>query len=124
MKQAGSPRNAGKRGRTRAKFKKKDPKVSVNDVMKEFELGDKVQVVIDSSSHSGLPYKGFQGLTGEVSGKRGSSFEVKLNKGNRKIMVVTTAVHLKKVLQEAAKKGRAVKKIAVKVEEVKGKLAA
>ena len=96
-KQTGSPRKPGKRGKTRSKFKKTSKKISVNDIMQDFNDGDKVQVVIDSSYHPGLPDKGFHGLTGNISGKRGKSFEVKLNKGNKEMMVVTTAVHLKKL---------------------------
>jgi len=96
-KQTGSPRKPGKRGKTRSKFKKSSKKISVNDIMQEFEDNDKVQVVIDSSYHPGLPDKGFHGLTGNIVGKRGKSFEVKLNKGNKEMMVVTTAVHLKKL---------------------------
>jgi len=97
-KQSGSPRKPGKRGKTRSKFKKKGAKVSVNDIMQEFDNDDKVQVVIDSSYHAGLPDKGFHGLTGKIVGKRGKSFEVKLNKGHKEMMVVTSAVHLKKLV--------------------------
>jgi len=96
-KQSGGGRKPGKRGKTRSKFKKKNKKPSVNDIMQEFDDGDTVQVVIDSSYHPGLPDKGFHGLTGKVSGKRGKSFEVKLKKSKKEMMVVTTAVHLKKL---------------------------
>jgi large subunit ribosomal protein L21e len=94
---SGGGRKPGKRGKTRAKFKKKSKKPSVNDIMQEFDDDDKVQVVIDPSYHAGFPDKGFHGLTGKVVGKRGNSFEVKLSKGNKEMMVVTTAVHLKKL---------------------------
>lgn len=98
MKIQGNPRKPGKRGRTRSKFKKNTPKVSVNDIMTTFELGDKVQVVIDSSYHPGLPHKSFHGLTGNVSKKRGEAYEIKLLQGNQHLTVVTTAVHMKKLL--------------------------
>lgn len=98
MKIQGNPRKPGKRGRTRRKFKKTTPKVSVNDIMTEFVIGDKVCVVIDSSYHSGLPDKGFQGLTGVVSKKRGEAYEVSLLKGKKPLTVVTTSVHLKKLV--------------------------
>ncbi len=98
MKVQGHPRNTGKRGKTRHKMKKHGPKVSVNDIMAEFNIGDKVQVVIDSSYHSGLPFKSFHGLTGEVIARRGlTGYEVSLLRGNQRLTVVTTAVHLKKL---------------------------
>ncbi len=98
MKIQGNPRKPGKRGRTRSKFKKNSPKVSVNDIMTEFSDGDKVCVVIDSSYHPGLPHKSFHGLTGNVIRKRGEGYEVSVMQGNQRLTVVTTAVHLKKLI--------------------------
>jgi len=97
MKQTGSPRKSGKRGRTRYKFAKKGPKASVNDLLAEFELGDRVQVTVDGSIHSGLPDKSFKGLCGEIVGKRGEGYEISIMKGNQKQLLVTTPVHIKKV---------------------------
>lgn len=97
MKQSGHPRKPGKRGKTRYKFSKHGAKVSVNDIMKEFALGDRVAIVGDASYHSGLPHKSFHGLTGVVEAKRGEAYEVSVMKGNQELMVVTTAVHLKKL---------------------------
>ena len=105
MKQTGSPRKSGKRGKTRSKFKKDSPKVSVNDAMAVFKEGDVVQVIIDSSYHSGLPNKSFHGLSGKVIGLRGrDGVEVSLLKGNQRQTVVTTAVHLKKLEQNESPK--------------------
>ena len=97
MKQTGHPRKPGKRGKTRSKFKKTGAKVSVNDIMQEFANGDKVQIVIDSSYHYGLPNKSFHGLTGNVSGRRGEAYIIDVMKGNQPLMVVTTPVHMKKL---------------------------
>jgi large subunit ribosomal protein L21e len=94
---SGGVRKPGKRGNTRQKFKKTSPKVTVNKIVAEFEIGDKVQVVIDSSFHAGLPGKGFHGLTGYIAGKRGKSYEIELKKGKKDFMVVTTPVHIKRL---------------------------
>jgi large subunit ribosomal protein L21e len=94
---SGGVRKPGKRGRTRSKFKKSTGKVTINKIMEEFEENDKVQVVIDSSYHDGLPDKSFHGLTGRVAGFRGNAFEVKLKKGNKEFLVVTNSVHLKRL---------------------------
>jgi len=98
MKIQGHPRNAGKRGKTRYKMAKHGPKTSVNDIVREFEIGDKVQVVIDGSIHRGIPHKSFHGLTGNVAAKRGEAYEISLLKGNQALTVVTTPVHMKKLL--------------------------
>jgi large subunit ribosomal protein L21e len=97
LKQAGNPRKPGRRGKTRSKFKKHGPKVSVNDIVQEFVKGDKVQIVVDSSYHSGLPHKSFHGLTGKVSGKRGEAYIVDVLKGNQPLKVLTTPVHMKRL---------------------------
>ncbi len=94
---AGHARKPGKRGKTRSKFKKHGPKVSVNDIMREFAKGDKVQIVVDSSYHSGLPDKSFHGLTGIVEKKRGEGYEIAVMKGDQPLTVVTTSVHMKKL---------------------------
>jgi ribosomal protein L21E len=94
---AGHSRTKGKRGKTRYKFKKHGAKVSVNDIMREFAKGDKVQIVVDSSHHHGLPYKGFHGLTGVVKAKRGEAYEIDVARGDQPLMVITTAVHMKKL---------------------------
>jgi large subunit ribosomal protein L21e len=94
---SGGVRKAGKRGKTRAKLRKKGGKVTVNKVMEEFKEGEKVQIVIDPSYHAGIPGKGFHGLTGYISGKRGDAYEVELKKGKKDAMVVTTPVHIKRL---------------------------
>ncbi len=96
-KQTGSPRRPGKRGKTRYKFAKRGSKVSVSDIMATFEDNDRVQVVVDGSYHAGLPHKSFHGLTGRITGKIGEAYEVSLKKGNQDLVVITTAVHLKKL---------------------------
>ncbi|MEI7962025.1 MAG: 50S ribosomal protein L21e [archaeon] len=97
MKQSGNPRTQGKRSKTRYKFKHHGAKVSVNDIMREFEIGDTVQIVGEGSHHSGLPDKNFHGLSGKVKAKRGRGYEVSVAKGNQPLTVVTTAVHMKKL---------------------------
>ena len=92
-------RKAGKRGKTRSKFKRKGSKPTVNTLTKKLEENDTVQVVIDSSQHSGLPDKRYHGITGKITGKRGSAYEVSLKKRNKAAVVVTIAAHLKKLKQ-------------------------
>ncbi len=98
MKQQGSPRKPGKRGKTRYKLSKRDTKVSVSDIMKTFEVGDNVQVVIDASHHHGFPHKSFHGISGKVVGKRGEAYEIDLKIGKQMNSIVTTAVHMKKLM--------------------------
>jgi large subunit ribosomal protein L21e len=94
----GGVRKPGKRGKTRQKFKKKGSKTTVNKIVESFEKGDKVQVVVDSSIHAGLPDKSFHGLTGYISTKRGESYEIGLKRGKKEFTVVTTPAHIKRLV--------------------------
>jgi len=92
----------GVRAKTRDLFKRKGSKLSVSRLLKEFKNGDTVQININSSSHSGLPFRRYQGITGKVVGKQGSAFRVSLKEGNAPRIIITTAAHLKQ-LQTTAK---------------------
>lgn len=63
---------------------------------REFEVGEKVSVVIDPAIHHGMPHMRFQGKTGVVTGKQGRAFVVDLYVGNKLKTVVTRPEHLKK----------------------------
>ena len=92
-------RHDGLRGKTRSKFKKKGPDATVNKLVQKFEIDDTVQVVIDPSKHAGLPHRRFHGISGRITAKRGSSYEISLKKGNKPMIVVTTPAHIKKLGQ-------------------------
>lgn len=97
-------RKDGLRGKTRSKFKRKGPKATINKLVQGFEEGDVVQVVIDSSKHAGLPHRRYHGVSGKVLAKRGSAYEVGLKKGNKKVVVVTTPAHIKKLNYDTIQK--------------------
>ncbi|MBN2067784.1 MAG: 50S ribosomal protein L21e [Candidatus Diapherotrites archaeon] len=84
----------GKRSKTRAKMKAKAGKATVNTLLKEFKVGSRVQVVTDSSMHSGLPHKSFHGAPGIVTGKQGKLYTVDVKKGNLQKKLLVHAAHL------------------------------
>ena len=65
---------------------------------RNFEVGEKVNVVIDPAVHHGMPNMRFQGKTGVVSGKQGRAYVVELKDGDKPKTVVTRPEHLKKSL--------------------------
>lgn len=87
----------GKRSKTRSKFKRDKKRITIEKQMAEFEVGSSVHIDIDSGVHSGLPDSRYQGLTGNVVGKRGKAFVVDVYQGNKKKQIVVTASHLKAV---------------------------
>jgi large subunit ribosomal protein L21e len=62
--------------------------------IQEFEAGAKVHVLIDPSIHKGMPHPRFHGKTGEVVGKRGRAFVLKITDGNATKTLITLPEHL------------------------------
>lgn len=88
----------GKRAKTRNKLKRKRKfgKLTVNKRLSVFENGEKVQIHIDPSVHSGFPNPRYQGFVGTVDGKQGPyTFKVSLKLGRTKKICLVNGAHLK-----------------------------
>lgn len=87
----------GPRRRTREKMRKeKRSKFTINRILKEFKLGEKVAIKTDSSS-SAIPFRRFHGLTGEIAGKRGRAYIINVYDGNKLKRVIARSEHLKAI---------------------------
>jgi len=62
--------------------------------IQEFNTGAMVHVIIDPSIHKGMPHPRFHGKTGEVVGKRGRAFVLKVTDGNATKTLITLPEHL------------------------------
>ena len=69
-------------------------KTSVVRAIQEFETGSKVHVLIDPSIHKGMPHPRFHGKTGEVVGKRGRAFVLKVTDGDATKTLIALPEHL------------------------------
>ena len=83
----------GYRRRTRKKLKA-DTRPTVNQMLRKFEIGQKVHINIMSSSKS-IPHPKFQGKTGTIIGKRGRAYVVEVNDMNAKKIIISRTEHLK-----------------------------
>ncbi len=91
-------KSKGFRSRTRKKLKKKlRDKFKVTKFLREFKPGDKVVIVLDPSSHKGMPFPRFKGKIGEIKGKRGKSFLIEIKDGNKLKEIISRPEHLKPV---------------------------
>jgi large subunit ribosomal protein L21e len=91
-------RSHGPRQGTRKKLsrKKRDKGLSpITRLFQNFQNGEKVNIVIDPSIHKGQPYHRFHGHTGEVIGKQGRAFVIKINDGNKEKQILITSEHLR-----------------------------
>ena len=91
-------RSHGERLKTRHKFNKDLRARGLSPVSKavqDFEVGQKVHIDIDPSVHKGMPYRRFQGLTGEILGQAGRAWFVGISDGGKKKTVIARSQHLK-----------------------------
>ncbi|WP_019177954.1 50S ribosomal protein L21e [Methanomassiliicoccus luminyensis] len=87
----------GLRRKTRQIFSKTPRTKGMTPITHEFrnfDVGQKVSVVIDPSVHYGTPHMRFQGKTGVVTGQQGRAFVVELKDGNKLKTVVARPEHL------------------------------
>lgn len=87
---------AGSRMKMRKRVKDRGfPKV--NDMVKEFEIGDYAAIDIDPSVHDGMPFHNFQGYTGIIERKQGDCYVVAIKVGSVRKKIIASPVHLKKI---------------------------
>ena len=63
--------------------------------IQQFEEGDRVHLKLDPSVHAGRFPPRFIGRTGEVIGRQGDGYQVRLTDGGRQKVIVTVAAHLR-----------------------------
>jgi large subunit ribosomal protein L21e len=72
---------------------------SITRALQQFEEGDSVNIVIDSSVHKGMPHIRFHGYTGKVEGMQGDSYLVGIVVGKKHKTLIIRSDHLRRVQQ-------------------------
>jgi len=90
-------KSKGPQRRTRNLFRG-PRRLTVNDRMREFIVGEKVGIKINSAIQSARPFRRFQGRTGTIAERRGNSYVVDIVDGSKAKKINTTAEHLKRLL--------------------------
>lgn len=88
----------GMRKKTRDKLSKTVRNRGISPVsraIQEFDEGSKVHIIIDPSRHKGMPHPKFHGKTGEVIGKRGRAFILRVADGNATKTIIVKPDHLR-----------------------------
>lgn len=70
---------------------------SITRALQQFEEGDSVNIVIDSSVHKGMPHIRFHGYTGKVEGMQGDSYLVGIEVGKKHKTLIIRPDHLRRV---------------------------
>ncbi len=67
---------------------------SPSKVLVDYEVGQRVDVVIDSGFHKGMPHKRYHGRTGVVTGLRGRAVVVDVGIGKATRTLIVRREHL------------------------------
>lgn len=95
-----SARKGGSRRKSRHKLMKSSRsrgKLSLTRYLQEFTDGDDVLLIAESSVHEGLYHPRFHGKQGEVVGKQGSCYYIKITDGGKEKTLLVHPVHLSRV---------------------------
>jgi large subunit ribosomal protein L21e len=87
----------GIKHKSRDKMSKKVRARGISPVVRaiqDFQLGDRVHIILDPSRHKGMPNPKFHGRTGEVIGTRGRAFLLKVTDGNASKTIISLPEHL------------------------------
>ena len=90
-------KSKGYRAGTRHLLKKKPRergKLSLSNLLYQYEPGNRVVIKIDPSVHKGMPHKRYHGKVGTVIDKRGRSYIVSVTQGNAVKEVIIRPEHL------------------------------
>ena len=94
------PKSKGYRSKTRKVLKKASRKrgmIPLGRLLREYKLGEKATIIIEPSIHKGMPHKRYHGRVCVISGKRGSSYLVKLNIGSEERSLFVRPEHLRPI---------------------------
>ncbi|MFX1561458.1 MAG: 50S ribosomal protein L21e [Promethearchaeota archaeon] len=87
----------GYRARTRSLMSKRVRQRGLSSpsrVLIDYEVGQRVDIVIDSSFHKGMPHRRYHGKTGVVTGLRGRAIMVDVGLGKATKTLIVRREHL------------------------------
>ena len=70
---------------------------SITRALQHFSEGTSVSIVIDPAVHKGMPHIRYQGYTGKIEGKQGSSYLIGIYDGKKHKTLIARPEHLRRV---------------------------
>ena len=64
-------------------------------MIQKFSEGEKVAIVLEPAYHFGMPHPRFKGRVGEVVGKQGECYLIKIRDGKKEKILISHPVHLR-----------------------------
>ncbi|MFW9984068.1 MAG: 50S ribosomal protein L21e [Candidatus Odinarchaeota archaeon] len=68
---------------------------SLGKLLRIYEEGERVDIIIDPSIHGGQPHRRYHGRVGIIRGRRGRSYEVETTLGKKVKLLIIRPEHLR-----------------------------
>ncbi len=88
------PKSRGYRRKTRALFRSK-PRSPLGALLREYKVGDRVVIDIDSRQTKGMPHRRFQGTVGSIDEVRRRSIVITVPVGDKMKSVIARYEHVR-----------------------------
>jgi len=90
-------RSKGYRSKTRALMRKRPRergKIGLSRILRGYQPGEKVTILIEPSMHKGMPHRRYHGRVGVIDEKRGKSYVVRVQIGRDTKQIIARPEHL------------------------------
>ncbi len=64
-------------------------------LLRDFNEGDTVDIIIDSAVHKGMPHRRYHGQTGKITKKQGKAFIIAIRQGRATKQIIAAKEHLR-----------------------------
>ena len=91
-------KSKGYRHSTRQVFRKKARDKGIRPLdylLRDFNEGDIVDIIVNPSEHKGMPHRRYHGKTGEIIKKQGKAFIVAIRQGRATKKIIAAKEHLR-----------------------------
>ncbi len=88
------PKSRGYRRKTRARFRAK-PRSPLGALLREYKVGERVVIDVDSRQTKGMPHRRFQGSVGSIEAIRRRSLIIDVPVGDKVKQVIARLEHVR-----------------------------
>ena len=85
------------RSRTRSLLRKhprERGKIGLSRILRAYQIGDKVTILLEASVHKGMPHRRYHGRSGTIQEKRGKSYVVNVEMGKQTKQIIARPEHI------------------------------
>lgn len=93
------PKSRGYRRKTRAMFRAK-PRSPLGALLREYNVGDRVVIDVDSRQTKGMPHRRFQGSVGSIEEVRRRSLVIAVPVGDKTKQVIARLEHVRPLVSQ------------------------